>query len=70
MQVNASDEVRGRVMSLYFMLNAAGPALGQVLIGGLAESLGLVFVMGASGAFSVLYTLGLCVAMPSVLGLD
>ncbi len=69
-QVNAPDAVRGRVMSIYFLLNAAGPAAGQTLIGGLAEYLGLPLVIGLSGTVSVLYTLGLYILMPSVRRLD
>lgn len=69
-QVNAPDRVRGRVMSIYFLLNAAGPKVGQMLIGGLAESWGLPLVIGLSGIFSILYTLGLGATMPSVRHLD
>jgi MFS family permease len=47
---NASDPaMRGRVMSLYGMINQAGPAIGALIMGALAEILGLRWpVMGGA----------------------
>jgi MFS family permease len=47
---NASDpSMRGRVLSLYGMINRAGPAIGALIMGALAEVLGLRWpVMGGA----------------------
>jgi hypothetical protein len=41
-----------------------------VLIGGLAENLGLPLTIGLSSALALLYALGLHLLMPSVRNLD
>jgi MFS family permease len=69
-QVNVPDRVRGRVMSLYGMFIIGVPKLGGVLIGGLAENLGLPLTIGLSSALALLYALGLHLLMPSVRNLD
>lgn len=69
-QVNVPSRVRGRVMSLYGMLIIGGPKLTGVLIGGLAENLGLPLTIGLSSLIGLLYALGLHVLMPSVRNLD
>ena len=69
-QVNVPSRVRGRVMSLYGMLIIGGPKLGGILIGGLAENLGLPLTIGLSSALGLLYALGLHFLMPSVRNLD
>jgi MFS family permease len=69
-QVNVPDQVRGRVMSIYFLLNAGGPKVGQTVIGGLAEFLGLPVVIALSGVFSILSALGVYFGLPSVRRLD
>jgi MFS family permease len=69
-QVNVPDQVRGRVMSIYFLLNAGGPKVGQTVIGGLAEFLGLPVVVALSGVLSVLSALGVYFGLPSVRRLD
>ena len=69
-QVNVPSRVRGRVMSLYGMLIIGGPKLGGILIGGLAENLGLPLTIGLSSALGLLYALGLHLLMPSVRNLD
>jgi MFS family permease len=69
-QINVPDRVRGRVMSIYALLNVGGPKAGGVLVGGLAEPLGLPLVLGLSGIISVLYAVGLYKVMPSVRQLD
>lgn len=65
-QVNVPDRVRGRVMSLYGMLIIGVPRLSGVLIGGLAEDLGLPLTIGLSSALALLYVIGLHLLMPSV----
>ena len=69
-QVNVPSRVRGRVMSLYGMLIIGGPKLGGILIGGLAENLGLPLTIGLSSVLGLFYALGLHLLMPSVRNLD
>jgi MFS family permease len=65
-QVGVPDRVRGRVMSLYGMLIIGVPKLAAVLVGGLAESLGLPLTIALSSVLALLYVLGLHLFMPSV----
>ena len=48
-QIAVADGMRGRVMSLYALVFRGFPAIGALLIGGLAEHIGLrsVFVLSA-----------------------
>jgi MFS family permease len=69
-QVNVPDRVRGRVMSLYGMLIIGGPKVIGVVIGGLAEELGLPLTIGLSSGLALAYALGLYFLMPAVRELD
>ena len=53
-------------MSLYGMLIIGVPKLSGMLIGGLAESIGLPLTIALSGVLGLLYVLGLHLLMPSV----
>lgn len=50
-QSSVSDEMRGRVMSLWFVILRGGPGLGALLMGAMAEFAGLsgAFLIGTSG---------------------
>jgi MFS family permease len=69
-QVNVPDRVRGRVMSLYGMLIIGVPKVTGVLIGGLAEQLGLPLTISLFSLLALFYALGLSFLMPSVRNLD
>jgi MFS family permease len=69
-QVNVPDRVRGRVMSLYGMLIIGVPKLIGMLIGGLAEGIGLPLTIALSSIFALGYALALHLLMPSVRRLD
>jgi MFS family permease len=69
-QVNVPDRVRGRVMSIYALLNGGGSKSSGMVVGGLAEYLGLPLILSLSGVLSVLFALGLYVVMPAVRRLD
>jgi MFS family permease len=53
MQTAASGDMRGRVASFYGMVSRGVPALGSLLIGGLAEIFGLRETMAAAGALVI-----------------
>lgn len=69
-QLNVPNRVRGRVMSIYALLNGGGSKSSGMVVGGLAEYLGLPLVLGLSSVVSLLFALGLYVVMPSVRRLD
>ena len=69
-QINVPDRVRGRVMSIYTLLNGGGYKLGGMVVGRLAQGFGLPLILALSGVVSVLYALGTYVVMPSVRRLD
>ena len=53
-QIAVADDLRGRVMSLYALVFRGFPAIGAVLIGGLAEHIGLRSVFALSAAMCLL----------------
>lgn len=69
-QLNVADRIRGRVMSIYAMLNAAGPRVSSVLLGALAEPLGLPLTYVIGGALAILFSLGVFSLVRSMLRLD
>jgi MFS family permease len=69
-QVNISDRVRGRVMSLYSQVHAGSDTLSNVLIGWIAVSLGLPLALSLGGLVAVIYALTLRFIMPSLRRLD
>jgi predicted MFS family arabinose efflux permease len=69
-QINVPDRVRGRVMSIYTLLNGGGYKLGGMVVGGLAQGFGLPLILALSGVVSVLSALGTYVVMPSGRRLD
>jgi len=69
-QVNVPDRVRGRVMSLYTLLNGGGYKVGGLVVGGLAQHFSLPLMLALSGVVSILYALGVYVVAPAVRRLD
>jgi sugar phosphate permease len=69
-QVNVPDGVRGRVMSLYGTLIIGAPKMAGVLIGGVAEYLGLPLTISLGSLLAFLYVLGVRMFLPSVRHLD
>lgn len=69
-QINVPNRVRGRVMSLYGMLIIGVPKVAAVLIGGVAEYVGLPMTIGLFSAVALVFALGLHVLVPSVRRLD
>jgi MFS family permease len=69
-QVNVPDRVRGRVMSLNGMLIIGTPKMMGVLIGALAEHLGLPPTLGLFGIVALVYALGISAFLPSIRSLD
>jgi MFS family permease len=69
-QINVPDRVRGRVMSLYMMLIVGAPKLGGVLLGGIAEPLGLPPATILCSVVVFVYVIGVYVFAPAVRQLD
>jgi MFS family permease len=65
-----TDEVRGRVMSLYSMVHAGADTMSNVMVGGLAQGLGLPLALTIGGALALLATGILWLVMPSVRRLE
>lgn len=64
MQNAVEGVMRGRVMSLYGVLFRGGPALGALLMGGLAEAVGLRTTFAVATAFTAIMTLWLWRSLP------
>jgi MFS family permease len=58
--------MRGRVMSLYAMLPRGGPAVGAVLLGALADAIGLRLAVAIGGTVSLVAAVALTRAMRGV----
>ncbi len=69
-QINIPDYVRGRVMSIYTLLNAGMPALAGIIVGALAGFLGLPRAMLLSGGMALLYVIFVYAAIPAVRKLE
>jgi MFS family permease len=65
-----TNQVRGRVMSLYSMVHAGSDTAANVVIGGLALNLGLPWALFAGGALALFITGTLWVIMPTIRRLD
>lgn len=60
-QMKVEDHLRGRVMSLWIMVAMGGTATGSLLIGGLADVLGLALALQLIGISSALTVLSLLI---------
>ncbi len=58
-QMQVEDHLRGRVMSLWIMVAMGGTAFGSMLVGGLADALGLPLSLEISGISTALAMLAL-----------
>ena len=65
-----TNQVRGRVMSLYSMVHAGSDTAANVMIGGLAVNLGLPGALIVGGVLALLITGTLWVALPTIRRLD
>jgi hypothetical protein len=65
-----TNQVRGRVMSLYSMVHAGSDTAANVVIGGLALNLGLPWALFVGGALALFITGTLWVIMPAIRRLD
>jgi MFS family permease len=66
MQVLAPDELRGRLTSMYFMVVAGGPYLGDVEAGAVANAFGAQVSVVSGGALCLLGLAAAAVAFPAV----
>jgi MFS family permease len=66
MQNSVEGVMRGRVMSLYGVLFRGGPALGALMMGGLAEVVGLRVTFAVATAFTAIMTLWLWRPLPQM----
>ena len=60
-QMQVEDHLRGRVMSLWIMVAMGGTALGALLVGGMADALGLALALQIIGISTALATIALLI---------
>ena len=65
-----TDQVRGRVMSLYSMVHAGADTAANAMVGGLALSLGLPLALCLAGALALFIAGTLWVTMPAIRRLE
>lgn len=65
-----TDQVRGRVMSLYSMVHAGADTMANVMVGGLAQGVGLPLALSVGGILALVATGFLWLVMPSIRRLD
>jgi MFS family permease len=65
-----TDQVRGRVMSLYSMVHAGADTAANLMVGGLAVNLGLPLALSLGSALAVLIVGMLWLTMPSIRRLE
>jgi predicted MFS family arabinose efflux permease len=68
-QSNITDEVRGRVMSIYSMTFALGP-LGTLLIGAAVDQVGAHYAVGGVGIIVTLFILAMAIMRPDLRRLE
>jgi len=66
LQHNTSNEMRGRVMSLYSLVFFVASLAAPLIIGAVAESVPLPLTIGASAALTLLMALGVYAAVPEL----
>ena len=66
LQLNTSNEMRGRVMSLYSLVFFGFSPFGSLIIGAVAERVPLPLTIGASAALTLLMALGVYAAVPEL----
>ena len=65
-QVHTDNRVRGRVMTIYSQLHAGADTMSNVFVGSLAVYVGLPLALGLGAAVSLVYAIGLRLALPAV----
>ncbi len=60
-QMQVEDHLRGRVMSLWIMVAMGGTAFGSLLVGGMADALGLALALQITGISTALAVLALLI---------
>jgi len=60
-QMQVEDHLRGRVMSLWIMVAMGGTAFGSLLVGGMADAIGLALSLQITGVFTVLAVMALLI---------
>ncbi len=60
-QMQVEDHLRGRVMSLWIMVAMGGTAFGSLLVGGMADALGLALALQIIGISSAVATISLLI---------
>ncbi len=69
MQIDCEDEYRGRVMSMYVM--AFGLAsLGMLPVGGIADHMGVIWILSLQGALFALFALSASILQPKLRQLE
>ncbi|MBT4006472.1 MAG: MFS transporter [Rhodospirillales bacterium] len=66
MQTAVSGEIRGRVMSMYTFLHQGGPAIGTLLIGGVAEHTGLPWPVSVGAGIAILVWVWMLNRLPAM----
>jgi hypothetical protein len=64
--VGITDQVRGRVMSLYSMVHAGADTASNLMVGGLAITLGLPLAIGLGGALALFIAGIFGLTMPAI----
>jgi MFS family permease len=65
-----TDQVRGRVMSLYSMVHAGADTASNLMVGGLAVNLGLPLALALGGVLAFIIAVSLWLAMPAIRRLE
>jgi MFS family permease len=69
-QLHTPDRVRGRVMSIYSILHAGADTGGNMVIGAIAEPLGLITALSLGGITALIFTFGVNLFYPKIRRLD
>ena len=68
--MSITNQVRGRVMSLYSMVHAGSDTVANLMVGGLAQGIGLPLALSLGGVLALVVTSILWLVMPSVRKLE
>jgi MFS family permease len=68
--LSITNQVRGRVMSLYSMVHAGADTVANVMVGGMAQGLGLPLALSVGGILALVATGFLWIVMPSIRRLE
>jgi MFS family permease len=69
-QLHIADRVRGRVMSIYSLLQAGADTMGNVAVGTLAVWIGLPFALSIGAGLALVFAVGLPLLIPAIRRLD